>query len=309
MRRRYQGKERKAILHPDILINLGTCYAESETTRHHEMIPVASYHSYLDSQPSLSAGRLTQPVDPIRAGCPLPDFDYHSISIYPATSEYLSPGQIASIKPGPNVSEYSYGVEYPKSDPSHRQAPTNPNLDGGGYSDLKEERVVYCGADPRDARTESRDPRMDPRNTKMDPIDPGLDIRPISQTISLPSMSSPGDASKLGAVSHPVSFDYFSSMPPIHSGMGEPLTTGFMPHGYDPRGSQTRDSYRSKPIRDVPNSGGEEGNLVEGAGGSVPTLHSHEDLLQPSITRSGAKHNEEYESLGKPLSSVDILVS
>ena len=138
----------------------------------------------------------------------------------------------------------------------------------GEYRDPREGARTYSSyADPRDNSFDLRDFRIDQK-------DPRLDTRPDPRPIlSFPSdVSSPGDVSMTGAVDDPRAYDYMSLVPPLLSDKGGSST----PYGAVPRGS-------------------------------VPKLHSKEDLLQPSTETPDATPDEESEWSGITSSDDDAV--
>ena len=248
-------------------------------------------------------------------------------SVYPSGS--ITPGDLGSVRPSTNDSNYTYGYEYTNP------APTYPSA--GGNKDPREGARTYSYAGPRDNILDPRDLRLDPRDPRMDPRDPRLDTRLDPRTIpSYPSyVSSPGDVSWYEAVGDPGACDYIL-IPSLQSvEVGSSTPSGVVPRGYNPRDApQRRDGYRIEhiweergfsgnlPMQDIKKSrsGHVAGDThrsepvgekhksrpVQGFGGqsverdrcSVPKLHSKEDLLQPSAEKSDATPDEESERSG-----------
>ena len=273
MRKRGQGEKVISRCTPYLAkAPLDISYGESETSRRQEMRTGGEDSAYPERFPSQPAYvPPPQPAYSTSAGPAAYPSAYPSGSSYqpgpsyPATSGYLTQGQLATIRPSTNDSNYTFGDEYSNPGPSYRQTPTYPST--GGYRDPREDSRAYPRADPRDTRMDPRDSRMDPRDPRldprdlrmdprdprMDPRDPRLDTRLDPRTIpSYPSyVSSPGDVSMHGAVDDP-RYDYVTSIPPLQSGRGGAFTpSGVVPRGYDPRDSpQMRDGYRTEPIRE-----------------------------------------------------------
>ena len=249
-------------------------YMESETSRRQEMRTGAEEPPYTERFPSQQTYAVPPPQPAYSTGisASYPSVypstsSYPSGPSYPATSGYLTPGHLASIRPGTTESSYTYGDEYTNSGAPYRQGPPFPST--GGYReprDTREDPRAYSRTDPRDTRMDPRDPRLDlrdprldprdlridPREPRLDPRDPRdsrLDPRPDPRNVSTyPYVSSPGDVSMHGAIDDPRSYDYISSVPSLQSGRGGSFTPSAVPpRGYDPRDSP---QYRTEPLRE-----------------------------------------------------------